>query len=320
MKPRLALPLLLAASLTASCVAQREPLQAGGAVRPAEPGTHAPIVLGDKEGRMQLTFPVVNAGKRGPGPVQLRAFDEILLGPSDSPRPAANLPSTETDSLWLDSHVVRETSTNALCLAERSSSNNWEYASVDLVTSYGPGLKQFKRHLLYVQPDLFVICDEISPSQPSAIDVALWFPQDMAFDSARDEWRLQTANAGLTARLFGSPRAARRSWVASEVAHPRGAGPERLKCLRSGVTNKVLEFRQITVLVPHEKDKKRSLAFKLLESETAIGVRVHRDGLPTLIAFRKSSVGGEADLTGLKFTGPVGVDVFSPRRKQVGAP
>jgi hypothetical protein len=320
MKARLALPLLLVASSTASCAAQRGPLLAGDAVRPAEPATHAPIVLGDKEGRVRLTFPTVNAGKLGFGTVQLRAFDEILLGPSDAPRPAPNTQSRETDSLRLDNQVVRATSTNAPFLVERSSSNNWEYASVDLVNSYGPGLKQFKRHLLHVRPDLFVICDEISPSQPSAIDVALWFPQNVAFDPARDEWRLQTTNAGLTTRLFGSPRAAWRSWVASDVANPGDAGTEGLKCLRSGVTNKVLEFRQITVLVPHEKGKKRSLAFKLLESETAIGVRVHRDGLPTLIAFRKSSVGGEANLTGLKFTGPVGVDVFSPKRKQVEAP
>jgi len=57
-----------------------------------------------------------------------------------------------------------------------------------------------------------------------------------------------------------------------------------------------------------------------LESETAIGVRVHRDGLPTLIAFRKSIAAGEADLTGMKFAGPVAVDVFQPKRKQVTAP
>jgi hypothetical protein len=103
--------------------------------------------------------------------------------------------------------------------------------------------------------------------------------------------------------------------VTSDAANSDGARAERLKCLRAGVTNKVTEFRQITVLVTHEKDRKRSLAFKLLESETAIGVRVHRDGLPTLIAFRKNDVGGEANLTGLKFTGPVAVDVFRPKRK-----
>jgi hypothetical protein len=319
MKACLALPLLFVASLTASCTAQRGPLLAGDVVEVTEPATSL-IVVGDKEGRVRLTFPLVNAGKPGFGTVQLRAFDEILLGPSEAPRSAADMRSTEADRLWLDSQVVRATSTTAPCLVERSSSNEWDYASVDLVNDYGPALKQFKRHLLYVQPDLFVICDEISPSQPSAIDVALWFPQNVAFDPARDEWRVQSGNAGLTARLLGSPRAGRRSWVTSETTNSRGAKVEGMRCLRAGITNKVIEFRQVTVLVPHGKDKKRSLAFKLLESETAIGVRVHRDGLPTLIAFRKSSVGGEANLTGLKFTGPVGVDVFSSKRKQVETP
>jgi hypothetical protein len=69
------------------------------------------------------------------------------------------------------------------------------------------------------------------------------------------------------------------------------------------------------MLVPHEKEARRSLAFKLLESESAIGVRVHRDGLPTLLAIRRNGVVGEANLTGMKFNGPAAVDVFRPRRR-----
>ena len=71
----------------------------------------------------------------------------------------------------------------------------------------------------------------------------------------------------------------------------------------------------MAVLVGHSGSAKRSLAFKLLESDSAIGVRVHRDGLPTLIVFRKGTVSGEAVLTGLKFNQPVAVDVFKPKRK-----
>jgi hypothetical protein len=85
--------------------------------------------------------------------------------------------------------------------------------------------------------------------------------------------------------------------------------------VRSGATNRTAEFLHLAVLVSHEREARRSLAFKLLESDTAIGVRVHRDGLPTLVAIRKIGVLGEANLTGLKFTGPVAVDVFRPRRK-----
>ena len=319
MKPRLALSLLFVASLTASCAAQPEPLPDGHAARPTEPATHAPIVLGDKEGRVRLTFPIGGIGMRGVGAVQLRAFDEILLGAGETPEAAGNAHRAERDSLCLDGQVVRATGTNLPRPVERRSSKEWEYASADLVNGYGPGLKQFKRHLLYVQPDLFVICDEICLVQPAAISTGLWFPENLWFDSARGEWRVQLTNAGLAVRLFGSPRSAWRSWLDSGAADSDGGKDSGLKCLRAGVTNKIIELRQITVLALHEKDKRRSLAFKLLESETAIGVRVHRDGLPTLIAFRKSIVAGEADLTGMKFAGPVAVDVFQPKRKQATA-
>jgi hypothetical protein len=219
------------------------------------------------------------------------------------------------NALSIDNQVVPASGTNGLRLVERCSSNDWEYASVDLAGAYGLGLQQCKRHLLYVQPDLFVICDEVSPAMPTTIDVGLWFPPSLTFDAARAEWSVPSANGGLTIRSFGSPRAGWRAWVAPDAATTQAAGATGLKCLRAGVTNKIVEFRQITVLVPHAKDRGRALAFKLLESESAIGVRVHRDGLPTLIAFRKSPTAAGADLTGLKFFGPVAVDVFRPRRK-----
>ena len=273
------------------------------------------IVLGDREGRVQLTFPAFGGGRPGSGAVQLRAFDEILVGPGQPGQLTGKTRRGELEGLWLDNQVVRPAGTNGLRIVERSSSNEWDYASVDLTAEYGAGLKQFKRHLLYVQPDLFVICDEVSPAQPAAIDIGLWFPRTLQFDSARDEWRVQLAKAGLTARAFGSPRAAWRSWAPSDAADADAVKVAGLRCLRAGVTNKIAELLHLTVLVPHEKDSQRSLAFKLLESETAIGLRVHRDGLPTLIAFRKNQTATEANLTGLQFTGPVAVDVFRPRRK-----
>ena len=77
-------------------------------------------------------------------------------------------------------------------------------------------------------------------------------------------------------------------------------------------TNRLTELRALTAIIPHCAGRKRGTGFKLLESDTAIGARIYRDGLPTLLAFRTVDT-GEANLTGLKFISPVAVDVFRPK-------
>jgi len=54
--------------------------------------------------------------------------------------------------------------------------------------------------------------------------------------------------------------------------------------------------------------------FKLVESNTAVGARIHRDGLPTLVAFRLDPANPNSSLDSFKFSGPVGVSVFRPKR------
>jgi hypothetical protein len=248
---------------------------------------------------MQLSL----SGARAPGGrgwisvLGLRGFDEQLLGIQEG-GPA--------DSLWVDGEAVWPA--NPFKLIQRQSSNDWAYASVDMTPLPLGRVKRFIRHLLHVQPDLFIVCDEFLLAGPSAIETGWWFPANVTRDPAREEWRLQSPKAGLTARILGMPKNIERLW-------PMEPGVHGAACARSGVTNQTPEFRQLLALVPHEGHARRSLAFKLLESDTAIGLRVHRDGLPTLVAFRKDSVAGEANLTGLKFTGAVAVDIFRPKRK-----
>ena len=119
----------------------------------------------------------------------------------------------------------------------------------------------------------------------------------------------------MTARFLSSPKSKQTKRDVTESRVDGATTNSVPVCVRSKFAEKVREFYQITVLVIHPEQTKRSLAFKLLESDTAIGVRVHRDGLPTLAAFRKASCVGEANLTGMKFNGPAAVDVFRPKKR-----
>ena len=308
MKPWLAWLLLIGVTHGLSCSAQRETPAAGASAEEDASSARPLIALGDHDGRRQLSLHSARApsGNRWTNALRLRADDEEFLGV-----PAAG----SAGGLWLDGEAVPVAGTGTVRIIERRSSNDWTYASVDLTPLPTGRVRKFTRHLLQVEPDLFVICDEIILDAPATVEVGWWFPAGVMREAAWEEWRLQLPKAGVTARILGSPRNREMLWPAGGRPQPQPASVRDAVCVRSGTTNKTVEFRQVTALVTHEKAGKRSLTFKLLESDSAIGMRVHRDGLPTLIAIRKDAAPAEANLTGLKFTGPVAVDIFRPRRK-----
>jgi hypothetical protein len=198
---------------------------------------------------------------------------------------------------------------------DRQAGNDWTYASMDL-TPQPPGrVKHFILHFLHVEPDLFVVAAEVALNEPATAETAWRFPAGTTRNTAWEDWRLQLPKAGLTARLLASPKNHERLRPAVSGDHPGQAAGLATVWVGSGTTNKTSEFWHLAALVPHEGAARRALAFKLLESDTAIGMRVHRDGLPTLLALRRRGTSGEADLTGLRFPGPVAVDVFQPRTK-----
>lgn len=256
------------------------------------------VVLTNREENVRLTFPANEAE-----PLQLAAFGEQLMG-------ASGVRQGSRPELWIDGRAVSGWATSSLQIEPTVSGNEWQYAVVNFPATNVPALKSFQRRFLCIEPDLVLVMDEVSLMQPGLVETGHWFPSDLAHDAVRDEWTVQTKRAGVTVRFLSSPKSIQAEWNATEG---RVAGVAA--CVRSTAAGKLREFYQITVLVVHPEQSRRSLAFKLLESDTAIGVRVHRDGLPTLAAFRKASCVGEANLTGMKFNGPAAVDVFRPKKK-----
>ena len=261
------------------------------------------VVLTNREGNVRLTFPASEAG-----PLQLHAFGEQLMGAS-GPRQGSH------SELWIDGKAAYGWTAGTSQISAPVAGHEWQYTVVTVPATNVPGLKSFQRRFLCIEPDLVLILDEVSLTEPALLETGYWFPPSLAHDAVRDEWTVQTPRAGVTARFLSSPKSKQTKGDATEG---QVAGPVTNTVpsyVRSTVAEKVREFYQVTVLVVHPEQSRRSLAFKLLESDTAIGVRVHRDGLPTLAAFRKTSCAGEANLTGMKFNGPAAVDVFRPKKK-----
>ena len=84
--------------------------------------------------------------------------------------------------------------------------------------------------------------------------------------------------------------------------------------MQLGPTNKLTTLDLLTVFAVHGKGQKKEYAFKFLQSYTAVGARIHLEGLPTLVAFRIDPAESKPSLTGFAFGGPVGVDIFKPKR------
>lgn len=262
------------------------------------------VVLTNREGSVRLTFPAPDAG-----PLQLHAFGEHLMGAVGS------LPASRPE-LWIDGKAVSGRMAGSLQIAPPVAGSEWQYALMNLPTTNVSGLKSFQRRFLCIEPDLVLVLDDVSLTEPALVETGYWFPSQMSHDALRDEWNVQAPLAGVTARFLSSPKSKQTRWETTEGQVAGTVTNSTPACVRSTVAEKVREFYQITVLVVHAGQSRRSLAFKLLESDTAIGVRVHRDGLPTLAAFRKTGCVGEANLTGMKFDGPAAVDVFRPKKKK----
>lgn len=184
----------------------------------------------------------------------------------------------------------------------------WEYARLDLSGNYSNQLARFHRHLLFVQPDLFLVYDDIEARKPSAFTIGLNSPMEMQYDKTARDFRVENTNAGLVAYVLLARRSEFQNWMPLGLTT---GGSARMFQIIS--TNQLQEFRAITAMRPHLAGQKKDTGFKLLQSETAIGARIWRSGLPTLIAFRTAPPGTEADLTGFPVPGSVNVDVFNPK-------
>ncbi len=284
----------------------------------ASPGTNGRLASASKvappreasltnaAGKLRLHFPVEFIG-----PIRLQAYGDTLIDGS-FPRSSTVAP------IWLRVGNENFPTLDAAqpVSAATLQSNDWQYLRIDGATAANGVLKSPRRHMLLIDPDLVVVLDELVLTHSTSIEIQLPLLQPLRHDTLRDEWTLNSEHAGLTARFLSSPKTAQ-TWItpaASSASH--GTTNSAEGWMRSVVAESGLEFHHLSIFAIHTNQARRSLSFKILESDTAIGARIHRDGLPTLVAFRKASCTGEANLTGLKFSAPVAVDVFRPKRRK----
>ncbi len=212
--------------------------------------------------------------------------------------------------ILIDGHGATLSPANGMRLMERAAGPGWEYMALDASDAYRGQLERFTRAVLFVEPDLFVLYDQVVAPAPVAFQMLLHAPADTRVDPDWGDLHLETTITNLRINTPGeqrSPRAWKKLQSGFESSIPGHA------TMQLEAAAKLTRYDVITVFAVYPARGKSDYAFKLLEGTTAIGARIHRAGLPTLVAFRTSPLGRPASLTGFSFDGSVGVDVFRPK-------
>jgi len=274
------------------------------------------VVLPDLTNAVQFRL-YANASPDSPrlfNTIEIEAYGEVLL-PSPGGDALKRWLATSPTNASLHNILVNGAGpqlalTNSMMVIEQASGPDWRYIALDASSAYRGRLEQFKRGILFVEPDLFVLYDHLIAKDPVSFQMLLHPPAATRLDSTWRDLRLDLPNEAFQICAPAGQHALR-SWERLEsVADSILPGTVTMQL---GPTNKLAQVDLLTVFAVYRGGEKKNYAFKLLESNNAVGARIHREGLPTLVAFKTDPAAGKASLTGFPFNGPVGVYVFKPK-------
>jgi hypothetical protein len=248
---------------------------------------------------------------------EIEGYGEVLLQSVGGDHMKHGL-ATSPSNVWLHNILVDDegpklTSANSMTVIEQASGREWSYIALDASAAYQKRLEQYRRGILFVEPDLFVLYDHLVAKKPASFRLVLHPPAATRLDAIWHDLRLDLPTGGLRIHAPGRRRDLR-SWERIESAAD-SILPGTVT-MQLGPTNKLAALDLLTVFAVCRGKEEKDYAFKLLESNSAIGARIHREGLPTLVGFKLDPTAARASLTGFGFSGPVGVDVFEPKQRR----
>lgn len=164
-------------------------------------------------------------------------------------------------------------------------------------------------HWLWVRPNLLVVWAEHSPAAGQMFRLRSQTSSTVQWNEPWQHWIGRGHALNWEFRLMPP-----RTWDWTAATSPTGSEATSDPTWTGRIREDSSLDGWLLVLLLQNNDGRPAAAFKHLASATAVGARIHRDGLPTLIAFRRATTSGPANLAGLAFEGPVAVNVFRPRR------
>jgi hypothetical protein len=179
----------------------------------------------------------------------------------------------------------------------------FDYIAGDATPTYGGRLTRALRCVVFVKGEapLVVLYDDLVAKEPSTFQFMLHALKAFAVNEQAAQLSVAQPRAGVVAKYLSPVPLKFRQWDGFQPP-PTKEFPNQWH-VEAGTQDKRKDLGMLTVLVPYRTGQRSDWAAERLESDTAIGVRIVMAGKPTLIAFRKEGVAGEASLAGLKFDG-----------------
>lgn len=181
----------------------------------------------------------------------------------------------------------------------------WDYVEGDAVGAYGGRLKQARRKIAFLKPDLIVICDDLVATNAVTFQFMLHALSPFKVNAPAARLSVTRPQAGAQVQYLSSTPLHFRQWDGFDPK-PDREFPNQWH-VEAGTRVKLARLRVLTVIVP-ERAAQPAIPWSAewMESGTAVGAKVKRGNQTTLVAFRKAGQ-GSATLAGLSFDGSAGV-------------
>jgi len=200
---------------------------------------------------------------------------------------------------------IPHTATSTGRIIESKLTPEWDYIEGDALPAYGGKLTRARRKVVFVKPNLIVICDDLAAPKPVSFQFLLHALSPFTVDEEASILFAKQPKARVTAQYLSPTPLNFRQWDGFDPK-PDREFPNQWH-VEAGTRERLTELRMLTVIVP-QRSGQAEVAWKAarLESDTAVGVRIVRAGKATLVAFRKADQ-GRAVLEGLSFDKPTSI-------------
>ncbi len=283
----------------------------GGAVGElAGPGDAGGLILATSNNaiRLRICTNLTTSGASRPNEFALEAHGRLLLCLPAFAANDANRPLPQ--GLTVNGQGPDSTGPECLPLLGRSSGPGWTFVRVNPGVAYRGRLQEYIRDYLVVEPDLVVVHDHVVAARPATLRWRLQVPPSTRIDPVWHDLHLETPQSSVTIHAPGR-KGQLRGWAPLTNVF---RGDDRGAIMELSPPNEAAtELDVVLVIAVRPPGPPADYAFKLLESDTAVGARIHRDGYPTIVAFQVGQTLPTASLGGFKFPGLTGVDVFRPK-------
>jgi hypothetical protein len=182
----------------------------------------------------------------------------------------------------------------------------FDYICGDATAAYGGRLTRARRLVVFLKPDVIVLCDDLAAREPATFQFMLHGLKEFSVDATNAVLRLEQPKAGVEVKYLAPTPLAFRQWDGF-TPKPKKEFPNMWH-VEAGTQTKTAELGMLAVLLPHRANQAADWKAKRIESADALGVELQTAGRTLHIAFRKTTAPAAAAWNGRTFAGPVLVE------------